>query len=204
MPTRRKRDAAPHAKRSHSPTRHDPLQLGRLLKRRKALGFVVTLLVVLAIALLDHKAELLPVGDDWHRYHEQSFEVLQVVDGDTVVIRADDGDRGSTRVRLWGVDTPELARDGRPAEPLAEEATEFVRLAVDGQRVTLHLQRHRVRDDFGRILAYVESEQGKDLGEALIDEGFSKHDARWSHDRSERYDAAQRRAREARRGLWAP
>lgn len=47
---------------------------------------------------------------------DEQVEVRQVFDGDTVLLR--DG----RTVRLLGINTPELAHDGRPAEPLAVEA----------------------------------------------------------------------------------
>ncbi|MEK7756378.1 MAG: hypothetical protein AAB385_04120, partial [Planctomycetota bacterium] len=53
-------------------------------------------------------------GGDRSRYHDRTFHVVYVVDGDTIDIDAPDADKPKTRVRLWGVDTPELARSGRP------------------------------------------------------------------------------------------
>lgn len=184
----------------------DPHRLGRALKQRKAAGLVIALVLIVAIALLDRGAGLLPVGDDWHRYHGQTFEVLRVVDGDTLELSVSDGDRATTRVRLWGVNTPEMGKPAEdiPPKPFAEEATAFTRDMLAGQRVTLHLQEHRIRGGYGRLLAYVELSDGRFLNAALIENGLSKHDDRWGHDRAEEYDALEQQAREDRIGLWAP
>jgi endonuclease YncB( thermonuclease family) len=47
---------------------------------------------------------------------DEQVRVASMPDGDT--LRLSDG----RRVRLIGINTPEVAHDGRPAEPLAEEA----------------------------------------------------------------------------------
>lgn len=177
-----------------------------MLRRQKAAGLVIALLLILAIALLDRWAGVLPVDDDWHRFHGQSFDVLRVIDGDTIELSVPDGEYATTRVRLWGVDTPEMnAGDPRtPPDHLAQEATGFTRQAVHGQRVTLHLQDHQLRDRYGRLLAYVELPGGKDLNALLIENGLSEHDDRWGHDRASAYEALELQAQANRRGLWAP
>ena len=46
----------------------------------------------------------------------QEAQVSRVIDGDTLVLE------GGTRVRLLGIDAPEMERDGHPAEFLAHKA----------------------------------------------------------------------------------
>ncbi|MEM6507549.1 MAG: thermonuclease family protein [Planctomycetota bacterium] len=176
------------------------------MQRHKAAGLVLALLIVLVIALLDRSAGLFPVHDDFHKYHDQSFEVLRVIDGDTLELKAPDGDQKTTRVRLWGVNTPEMHADNpdTPPEPWAEEATAFVRDAVAGQLVVLRLQDHRLRGRFGRLLAYVVLADGRVLNAALIENGLSKHDGRWGHDQGGYFEALEKNARERRVGLWGP
>ena len=75
--------------------------------RRRQLGSAVLVLVVAALALWRHgtrrfsSPEALPEG---------LYAVSRVVDGDTLVLA------NRARVRLIGADTPEAARDDRPAE----------------------------------------------------------------------------------------
>lgn len=176
-----------------------------MLQRRKAGALLVALAIVVLIALLDRGAGVLPVDDDWHHYHGQSFKVARTIDGDTLVLDTPDGDKATTHVRLWGVNTAEMnARDpNEPPEPWAQEATDFTKRLTQGQRVTLHLQEHRLRGGFGRLLAYVELPDGRVLNAELIKNGLSKHDDRWGHDQTDSYDELEQRARQDQRGLWA-
>jgi micrococcal nuclease len=85
-------------------------------------------------------------------------EVERVVDGDTVIVHIG-GER--ERVRLIGIDTPEIAhegssdRPGNPAECFGDEAMRYTEsLLPVGSEV--RLERDVVpRDDYGRLLAYV-------------------------------------------------
>lgn len=177
-----------------------------MLQRRKAGAIVIALAIIVLIALLDRWGGVLPVDDDWHRYHGQTFEVTRAVDGDTLVLNTPDGDEATTRVRLWGVNTAEMnvSDPARPPEPLAQEATDFTQRLTQGQRVTLHLQDHRLRGGFGRLLAYIELPDGRMLNAELIKSGLSKHDDRWSHDHAQAYDELEQQARKDRLGFWAP
>ncbi|MEM9348361.1 MAG: thermonuclease family protein [Planctomycetota bacterium] len=176
------------------------------MQRRKAAGLVFALFMVVVIALLDRSAGLFPVQDDFHKYNDQSFEVLRVVDGDTLELNVSDGGQKTTRVRLWGVNTPEMNADkpDTPPEPWAEEATAFARDAAAGQMVKLRLQDHRLRGRFGRLLAYVVLADGRVLNAALIENGLSKHDDRWGHDQGGYFETLEKNARERRVGLWGP
>ena len=68
--------------------------------------------------------------------------VARVIDGDTIVLA--DGER----VRLIGMDAPEVGRPG------ADQATRFVRERVQGQTVWLEAD-GRDRDAHGRLRRYV-------------------------------------------------
>ncbi|MEZ6192737.1 MAG: thermonuclease family protein [Phycisphaerales bacterium] len=172
-------------------------------QRRWAYSALV-LIVALLLMLADRSGLLVEQGDDLARYDGRWFTVLRVVDGDTVEIDAPDGDEAYTRVRLWGVDTPEMAKRDppMPAEPFAEEATDFTRDLVQSRRVRLILEPHRLRGNYGRLLAFVEMSDGKLLNEELISAGLTRADDRWSHRYIERFADLQREAKSAKRGLW--
>lgn len=80
-------------------------------------------------------------------------DVAFVRDGDTIEIFDPAAGGAIEVVRLIGVDTPELARDGNPAECYAVEASRFTR-ELAGRRVWLTFDTE-CRDQFGRLLAYV-------------------------------------------------
>lgn len=118
-------------------------------------------------------------------------EVVRVVDGDTLIVRIG-GDE--ERVRLLGVDTPEAARDGSPAECGADAASaNLARLARAGARarVVTDPGTGDVRDRYDRLLAFV-SVGGRDLGLAQVRRGwaevFAFRDRRFT--RRDRYEDA--------------
>ena len=94
-----------------------------------------------------------------------SYRVDRVVDGDTV--RLTNGEK----VRLIGVNTPELKRDDRPAEPLADVSTQFLdQLLIDRQIFIREGEKNR--DRYGRLLAYVYTGAGKSAEQALLENGL--------------------------------
>lgn len=191
--------------RTGRPSDRDPLKLARLIQQKKIGTVLIVLGIILVVSLLDHGAGVLPVDNDWHRYHGQAFNVIHVVDGDTLVLDIDDGDQATTRIRLWGVNTPEMNTQSSAApEPFAQEATDFTQRLTNNQRVTVYLQHHRLRGRYGRLLAYIELPNGTVLNAALIEQGYSKHDDRWSHDQAIAYDRLEQQARQNRRGVWGP
>ncbi|MCH7554742.1 MAG: thermonuclease family protein [Proteobacteria bacterium] len=100
--------------------------------------------------------------------------VLRVIDGDTIAVRARIwiGQSVETRVRIVGVDTPELRGKCALEIELAAAAREFVVEALGDQPVTLRDVRY---DKFGgRVLARVESSTGKDIARLLIAAGLGR------------------------------
>lgn len=78
--------------------------------------------------------------------------VVGVVDGDTIDVEI--GDR-TERVRLIGIDTPEVERPGSPAECHGPEASAFTATLLT-QGTLVRIERDTVgRDHYGRLLGYV-------------------------------------------------
>lgn len=98
-----------------------------------------------------------------------SASVSRVIDGDTLIVEA------STRVRVLGIiDTPEEGRDGQPAQCGAREATAAARALLDGQNVDLIPDASQADSDaYGRLLRYVELEDGRDLARQLLSAGHA-------------------------------
>ncbi|NIX23075.1 MAG: hypothetical protein GWN07_25870 [Actinobacteria bacterium] len=76
--------------------------------------------------------------------------VTRIIDGDTVFVN---GTGIADRVRLIGVDAPEIAHDGMAAECYGDEAMAFT-AALQSRQVWLTFD-VECRDDFDRLLAYV-------------------------------------------------
>ena len=127
--------------------------------------------------------------------------VTRVIDGDTIAVTLADGE--SATVRLLGIDTPELGRDGRAAQPFAEAARDFTRRLVGGRVVQLAADpRADQIDRYGRILRYVYL-RDVHLNAALVDRGLARAFRRFSYSQQPAFLFLEAQARAARRGLWA-
>lgn len=78
--------------------------------------------------------------------------VERVVDGDTIIVRFDGGER--ERVRMIGVNTPESVDPNRPVEHFGKEASAFTKNALGNKTVLLQTD-VGTRDRHSRVLAYI-------------------------------------------------
>ncbi|NQD94202.1 thermonuclease family protein [Pseudomonas sp. CrR25] len=127
-----------------------------------------------------------------------SVAVQRVIDGDT--LRLEDG----RSVRLIGLNSPELGRQGRSAEPFAEAARRRLGelVAASGGRIGLRIGR-QAQDHYGRTLAHAYDAQGRNLEAQLLAEGLGYLVAVAPNVALvECQQAAERSARQARSGLW--
>jgi micrococcal nuclease len=125
--------------------------------------------------------------------------VLKVTDGDTVHVQYQGQDE---RVRLIGIDTPEVPWYGGPGECFGVEAGLYARERLDGRRIRLEFDVDR-RDRYDRLLAYVYV--GDELfNVTLVREGYATADP-VSPDtrRAALFASAEAEARAAGRGLWS-
>lgn len=122
---------------------------------------------------------------------------VRVVDGDTIVLA------GGEKVRLIGVDTPELHHPVKPVQYFAREARDFVYSQVQGRDVVLEYDQTR-RDRYGRTLAYVFLADGTMLNEQIIARGYGFAYVKFPFraDYMRRFRAAEARARQHQMGLW--
>lgn len=126
--------------------------------------------------------------------------VERVIDGDTLVARIDGV---SERVRLLGIDAPELPRGGRPGEYLAAEAAALARGLAQGKEVELLADPSREdRDDYGRLLRYVFLPDGRLLNAELVRAGHAHVFTRYRFAREQEFQALESGARQAAIGLW--
>ena len=97
---------------------------------------------------------------DWQTVHH-------VHDGDS--LKLSDG----RKIRLIGVNTPELARKNKPAEPFSDEARRFLKDEIKqaGDRVGLIYGKQRT-DRYGRTLAHLFLPDGANVTRKLLREGL--------------------------------
>lgn len=141
--------------------------------------------------------------------HKDPVGVVAVLDGDTLLVARG----GSTfKVRLRGVDTPELNSDSNePAEAYAEDARSFT-FQNAGLEVGLEYDAScepdpspTCLDVFGRSLVYVRLGSGEDLGSELVRQGLASllvFDDQ-PFDRLDAYVEDQTYAQESALGIWS-
>ena len=135
--------------------------------------------------------------------------VRRVVDGDTLELQ------GGERVRLIGIDTPEvhesekLHRDARRSrqdiraiKAMGERSWEFTKGLAEGKAVRLEFDVEK-RDRYGRFLAYVYLADGTFLNAKIVEGGYASlmtfpPNVKYANLFLRLY----REARQNRRGLW--
>jgi micrococcal nuclease len=141
-------------------------------------------------------------GQDESRYDGATFRVGHVVDGDTIDVDAPDGQYPRTRIRLWGVDTPETKDPRKGVQHFGPEAAAFTRHVCEGKDVQLKLVRGHTRDHYGRLLAYVILPDGAMLNRDLVRLGYGYADPRYPHALRAEFRRLEQEAEHYRIGLW--
>ena len=103
-----------------------------------------------------------------HAHIDERARVVYVFDGDTFKLQ--DG----RRVRLIGINTPELGRDGAADEALASAARATLQQILDsGDRTVLLQYGAEQHDQYGRLLAHVFLENGDNVAVPLLQKGLA-------------------------------
>lgn len=158
------------------------------------------LLAALALPAQDDPDDQL--GDlaarDWTR--APRYRVIRVVDGDSLIVSIDGQDE---RVQLIGVEAPESVRPNWPVEAYGPEAARFLDNLLRGEQVHLEFKPDEPRDKYGRILAFVcRAPDGLFVNLEAIRQGYARAYRRAQHPYLDLFCEVERRAEEARKGLW--
>ena len=183
-------------------------------RHRRAGIIVLCLLLVVVFVWLDHspirskwqpqpKSDEQAKANDFEKYHTKTFNVVNVVDGDTIDIDIPDGQYEHTRIRLWGIDTPETKNPNVGVMYFGPEAAEFAGKLVLGKPVTVYLDEgNNTRGKYGRLLAYVKLPNDGFLNEVLLTEGYAYADVRFRHSLYHKYKQLDASSRSLKKGLW--
>ena len=112
-----------------------------------------------------------------YEYHVK--EIVKIVDGDTVDLVLDLGFSTfvQQRMRLRGIDTPELSSTNESERIIANEAKGYVSVWLINQK---KLTVKTFKDDkYGRIIAEIYGDDSLCLNKILIDNGYA-----WEYDGS--------------------
>ena len=120
---------------------------------------------------------------------------IRVIDGDTIVIE------GGEKIRLIGVDTPELHHPKKPVQYYAKEAKKFTKSLVEEKDVQLEYDRQR-KDKYGRTLAYVYLKDRTFLNIEIIKQGYGFAYTKFPFKYLIKFKEYEKEAREQKKGLW--
>jgi micrococcal nuclease len=184
-------------------------------RRRRNIIAAICMLAAAALCVFDHscvsRTPNRPAqsvesqnSSDIQKYHGRQFSVVKVVDGDTLDIDIPDANYSHTRIRLWGVDTPETKDPRTGPMYFGKEASDFAAKLAFGKQVTIYLEKDRkTRDKYHRLLAYIQLPDGTFLNEVLLSEGYAYADLRFKHGLYNKYKQLESLARSQKKGLWA-
>ena len=181
-------------------------------KRSRDVFFIATIIIAIAFVIADHTAlkpfrkaiiENKKRGSDGQKYHNKTFIVTNVIDGDTFDINAPDGQKEFTRIRVIGIDTPETVDPRYPKMYFGKEASKYASDKLQDKKVLLTIDTiSDQRDHYGRLLCYVQTEDGTDFGKEMIRLGMAYADTRFDHSKIEKYITLQEQTIANRVGLW--
>lgn len=129
--------------------------------------------------------------------------VLRVVDGDTINIAMDGR---VVRVRLLGIDTPEVVDPRKTVECFWKEASQKAKNVLLGTYVRIATDASQgLEDKYGRMLAYVYLPDGTLFNRTMVEDGYAhEYTYRTPYRYQQEFKTAERDARLHERGLWAP
>ena len=142
---------------------------------------LVSLILGMAIGVLAFVFKLV-----WFRFFAPTPDAMgaYVIDGDTIAVG------GQVRVRLFGIDAPEMDQPG------GVDAKHHLEALIAGRPVRVRV---RATDKYGRTVAQVFNSEGEDVGRAMVANGYAR--AYTSFTRAYAHD--ERVAKWRKNGLWS-
>ncbi len=94
------------------------------------------------------------------------YFVKRVFDGDTVMLE------NGIKIRLLGINTPEVEHRNKSGQPGGEEAKRWLEQAVSGKKIRLQKDIEK-KDKYGRTLAHVFTEDHRHINLELVEAGLA-------------------------------
>ena len=132
---------------------------------------------------------------------QKYFPVTHIVDGDTIDVNINGA---IERVRLIGIDTPEVVDPRKPVQCFGIEASNKAKEVLTGQSVVLENDPSQGdKDKYSRLLRYIFLKDGTNFNKLMIEQGYAHE---YTYDLPYKYQQefkqAQTYARENKLGLW--
>lgn len=131
-----------------------------------------------------------------------TYPVVKVIDGDTLAVLMNGK---PVTLRLIGLDTPETVDPRKPVQCFGKAASDKAKELLSGKVVRLEFDASQgMLDKYGRTLAYVILPDGTLFNKYMIAAGYA-HEYTYNlpYKYQKEFKAAEKTAREEKRGLWA-
>ena len=125
-------------------------------------------------------------------------KVIVVYDGDTIKVRF--RDKQEWKVRLIGVDAPEIGSPVKEVEFQAQMSKRFTFYYLYQKKIKLSYEDELI-DKYGRVLAYVWTEEQGLFNKFIISEGFASAMRNFSYQYREEFRETEHEARKLEKGL---
>ena len=156
--------------------------------------------LVLAILLSALAPGRIAEAGETGRHVTEVARVIAVHDGDTITI-SESGHQD--KVRLVGIDAPELDDERAEYREAADAARDFARSKLKGERVTLEADTHQAnRDKYSRLLRYVILRDGTNFNEELVRKGYARVYGRFQFGLKDEFKQAEAEAKRGHLGIW--
>ncbi len=143
---------------------HMPWKGSILQQARKAIRIGLTLLLIQAALVNTALADTACPATQF----DKKSRVLYTHDGDTLHLK--DG----RKVRLIGINTPELGRDNNAAEPFANEAKAALKSLFKNDKSISLIYGKVKKDHYQRLLAHAFTSDGRNIQALLLANGFAR------------------------------
>jgi micrococcal nuclease len=141
---------------------------------------------------------------DYAKLDTTTVSVIEVVDGDTIKIKF--SDNTTNKVRLIGIDTPEIVDPRKPVQCFGKEASAYLKSLINGNTVVLTTDKIGDKiDKYDRLLRYV-TLNNENINLKMIKDGYAYAYLNYPFDsgKMKAYKEAENYARENNKGLWSP
>ena len=186
LPTRKKQPTS-----LNLPTRKKQSTNVKLLR---GIAFALMILALIIAYFLESSPDNTPIKESTinkpNNALDNLYQVTSIIDGDTIYIE------GGEKVRLVCINTPEVGEEGY------EEARDYLESLVLYHEISLEKDKSE-RDQYGRLLRYVYTWDGRFVNEMLVREGYAKA-YRFPPDTKycDLMEKAEASAKAERLGLW--
>lgn len=175
------------------------------LKKTLIYNILIAVLVLIAFFLQENPAKDQNIQVLGEHINNEAYEVVSITDGDTLKIKVSENEDAKIQtIRLIAVNTPEIHHPTKPVECFGNEAKVFLENLLKDKKVKIETEpKDSDKDKYGRYLRYLFLEDGTNINEAIIKNGYG-YEATYvnGYKYQKLFKDAQNYAEQNKLGLW--